>query len=303
MPLPSPSPLAPYDTVDSCLNLVRSKMLDTIGSLAGDILTDAQPFMQEYTNAGWRELQLFLAGLGYSRLKQPFFGWAYPVVANTDPALYTQLTWSAFINTDGTNYAPPYVNVLPQNMILPLRVSERISSLSPVPDGGIGYGEGPYGGPPGYGGAPATISGGGAGTQRFSPMQMAKDELPQTSKGPYNGWWLWETDTLYMPGSIYSMDLRMELAIYLEDFLTSPDETIQWYQRPVPIMRAKTALAYFIADEVVQAREDLAGSFTEKAQQAARQIYNIEVSQKQRVPTQRRPYCGNRGNGYGTQVW
>ena len=268
MPIPSPAPSAPYDTVDSVLNLVRSKMLDTIGSLAGDILTDAQPFMQEYTNAGWRELQLFLATLGYSAFKMPFIGLGYPVVDRTDPALWTSLTWSSFVNASGANYLPPYVAVLPQNMILPLKISERIT----------GY------------------------NCRFQPMGMAKDELPQTRKGPYNGWWLWENNTLYMPGSIYSMDLRMELAIYLPDFETSSDGTILWNQRPVPLMRAKTALAYFICDEVVQAREDLSGSFTAKAQQAARQIYNIEVSQKQRVPTQRGPYCGRRGEGYGMQV-
>ena len=266
MPIPPPSVTSPYDSVDSVLNLVRSKMLDTIGSLAGDILTDAQPFMQEYTNAGWRELQFFLATLGYSAFKVPFFGQAYPVVDSTDPATWTSLSWTQFVNASGAVYAPPTVDVLPQNMILPLRVSERVT----------GY------------------------NSKTQPMEMAKDQLPQTRKGPYNGYWLWENNTLYMPGSIYSMDLRMELAIYMPDFLT--DGVGPWYQKPVPVMRAKTALAYFICDEVVQAREDLAGSFTEKAQQAARQIYNIEVSQKQRVPTQRRPYSGNR-SGYGYGVW
>jgi hypothetical protein len=257
---------APYDTVDSVLNLVRSKMLDTIGSLAGDILTDAQPFMQEYTNAGWRELQFFLATLGHSTFKLPFLGQAYPVVDSTDPATWTTLSWTQFVNASGAVFPVPLIDVLPQNMILPLRVSERVT-----------------------------------GTQsRFYPMAMAKDELPEPRKGPYNGWWLWEGNQLYMPGSIYSMDLRMELAVYLPDFLT--DNVNQWYQQPVPVMRGKTALAYFICDEVVQAREDLAGSFTARAQQAARQIYNIEVSQKQRVPTQRRPYCGNR-QGYGYNVW
>lgn len=266
MPLPPPQPTMPTDTVDSVLNLVRSKMLDTIGSLAGDILQDSQPFMQEYTNAGWRELQFFLATLGYSVFKQPFLGLAYPVVDSVDPALWTSLTWSAFTNCSGTEVAPPYVTVLPQNMILPLRIGERLTGSQ----------------------------------SSFQPMQMAKDYLPEPRKGPYNGWWLWENNTLYMPGSIYSMDLRMELAIYLPDFITQGD--LEWQNQPVPIMRAKTALAYFIADEVVQAREDLSGSFTAKAQQAARQIYNIEVSQKQRVPTQRRPYCGNR-SGYGYGVW
>jgi hypothetical protein len=267
MPIPPPVPTAPYDTVDSVLNLVRSKMLDTIGSLAGDILTDAQPFMQEYTNAGWRELQFFLATLGYSAFKIPFLGLAYPVVDSTDPALYTSLNWSQFINASGTNYAPPVVAVLPQNMILPLKVSERITG---------------------------TLS-------RFSKMEMAKDSLPEVRKGVYNGWWLWENNTLYMPGSIYSMDLKMELAIYLPDFVTTGP--VYWYQQPVPIMRAKTALALYIADEIDKARNEPSGQFKQLAEQAARQIYNIEVSQKQRTPTQRQPFCGRRGDGYGMHVW
>jgi len=266
MPIPPPPVTAPYDSVDQVLNLVRSKMLDTIGSLAGDILTDAQPFMQEFSNAGWRELQFFLATLGHSTFKIPFLGQAYPVVDSTDPSSWTSLSWTQFVNASDAVFAPPTIDVLPQNMILPLRVGERITGSQ----------------------------------SKTQPMEMAKDQLPQTRKGPCNGWWLWENNTLYMPGSIYSMDLRMELAIYLPDFLT--DGTGAWQNKPVPIMRAKTALAYFICDEVVQAREDLAGSFTPKAQQAARQIYNIEVSQKQRVPTQRRPFSGNR-QGYGSQVW
>jgi hypothetical protein len=98
----------------------------------------------------------------------------------------------------------------------------------------------------------------------------------------------------------------MELAIYLPDFLTtgvSPTQTF-WYQQPVPIVRAKTALAYFICDEVIKAREDVSGTYRPEAEQAARQIYNLEVSQKQRVPTQRRPYAGRQGGqGYGYQVW
>src|ERR1700733_17040 len=272
MPIPPPAVTAPFDDVTSVLNLVRTKMLDTIGSLAGDILTSQQPFMQEYTNAGWRELQFFLATLGHSTFKIPFIGEGYPVVDSTDPSSWTTLSWTQFVNASGGVFAPPTVDLLPQNMILPLRVSERVT-----------------------------------GTQsKFYPMQMAKDQLPEPRKGPYNGSWMWENQTLYMPGSIYSMDLRMELAIYLPDFVTtgiSPNQVL-WYQQPVPLMRGKTALAYFICDEVIKAREDASGTFRPQAEQAARQIYNIEVSQKQRVPTQRRPYAGRHGgNGYGYGVW
>ena len=270
MPIPPPPVSAPFDTVDSVLNLVRSKMLDTIGSLAGDILTDAQPFMQEYTNAGWRELQFFLATLGHSPFKMPFLGQGYPVVDETDPATWTSLSWTQFVNASG-GIISTGIDLLPQNMILPLRVSERITGSQ----------------------------------SRFNPMSMAQDQLPMPRKGPYNGWWIWENNVLYMPGSIYSMDLRMELSIYMPDFETAGN--VLWYNQPVPIARAKTALAYFIAAEVDEAREEPAGTFRAAGQQAARQIYNLEVSQKQRVPTQRRPYAGrgggSYGGGYGLETW
>jgi hypothetical protein len=265
MPLIPPPPIsAPTDSVDSVLNLVRSKMLDTIGSLAGDILQDAQPFMQEYSNAGWRELQFFLALMGHSALKMPFLGQAYPVVDSTDPGTWTSLSWTQFVNASGAVF--PVVDVLPQNMILPLWIGERITGSQ----------------------------------SRFNKMGMANDHLPFVQKGPYNTWWLWENQALYMPGSIYSMDLRMELAIYIPDFETVG--SVEWFQQPVP-PRWKTALAYYICDEVVQAREDLAGTFTTKAEEAARRLYNIEVAQKQRTPRQRQPYCGSQRDGYSVRTF
>lgn len=264
--IPPPAVTAPTDTIDSVLNLVRSKMLDTIGSLAGDILQDAQPFMQEFSNAGWRELQFFLATLGHSLFKMPFLGTGYPVVDSTDPGTWTQLSWTQFVNASGAIISSG-IDLLLQNMILPLRVGERITGSQ----------------------------------SKFQPMSMAEDQLPMPRKGPYNGWWQWESQTLYMPGAIYSFDLRMELAVFLPDFVTVGP--VQWYQQPLPLVRGKTALAYFICDEIIKAREDASGTFRPQAENAARQIFNLEVSQKQRVPAQRKPYCGHRGDGYGVGVW
>jgi hypothetical protein len=246
------------------LNSARVRMNDAIQSLAGDILTDAQPFTQEMANDAWRRLQSFLANLGYSRLKKPLALYGLPVVAVTDPAEWTSLTWTGYF--DGTSYWPSFA--FPPDFILPLRVSERIT-----------------------------------GTQsRWCPMEMAKDQLPAIRKGVYNGWWLWENDTLYMPGSVYSMDLRFEYAAFLPDFVTSG--SVQWYQQPVPIMRAKNALSYYICAEAAGARSDMdSDPFIVKAEQEARLIVNQEVSQRQRTPARRRCYGGaNRGNfgfGYG----
>jgi hypothetical protein len=271
MPIPPPPASAPYDTLDSVLNSARVRMNDAIQSIGGDILTDEQPFTQEMANDGWRRLQSFLANLGYTRLKKPLVLYGFPVVASTDPASWTTLDWSFYF--DGVSFwTAPNVGLFPADFILPLRVGERVTGSN----------------------------------SRFAPMAMAKDELPQTRKTAYNGWWLWENDTLYMPGSVYSMDLRFEYAAFLGDFLTSG--SVEWYQQPVPIMRSKNALSYYICAEAAGAREDMdADPFILKAEQEARLIFNQEVSQKQRVPTQRRPYSGSRGGwgngqGYG-EVW
>lgn len=271
MPIPPPAPTLPYDTVDSVLNSVRTRMNDAIQSIGGDIIQDNQPFTQEYANDGWRKLQSFLANLGYARLKKPLLLPAFPVVADLDPASWCTLDWQYYF--DGVSYYTyPAVSVFPPDFILPLRVGERVTGSN----------------------------------SRFSPMAMAKDQLPQNMKTAFNGCWLWENDTLYMPGSLYSMDLRFEYAAFLADFLTVGP--IEWYQQPVPIMRSKNALSYYICAEAAGARDDMDGDpFTLKAEQEARLIFNQEVSQKQRVPTQRRPYSGgNGGGGYfgGTSgVW
>lgn len=240
-------------------------MNDAIQSIGGDILQNTQPFTQEMANMGWRALQEFLANLGFSRSKKPLVLTGFPAIQNagvpSDPATQTQLTWQFYF--DGTSYwYPPNVQVLPQDMIMPLRIWERFTG-SYLP---------------------------------FCPMEMSQDALPDWVKGPSNGMWLWENDTLYMPGATYPYDLRMEYAAFLPDFVTT--DTTPWYEQPVPIMRSEDALSWYICAEAAGPRKDLsAAEFVAKAESAARKIFNREVSMKQRTPASRR--CQS-GHGYRT---
>jgi hypothetical protein len=261
-----PPPLAPYPNLEDILDLTRVKMNDAIASIGGDILTDIQPFTQVMANAGWRALQAFLANMGYSRFKKPLILPGMPIAANHDPASQCQLTWSYYF--DGTSFFyPPDVNVFPQDFILPLRVWERLSNTQ----------------------------------MSFIPMEMAVDRLPDFRKVGFNRFWLWENDTLYLPGSVFSMDLKFEYASFLPNFATSG--TVQWFQQPVPVMRCEAALAFYICAEAAEPRNDLDGApFILKAEQAARLIFNKEVSQKQRRAVSRQSYAGNygrSGGGYG----
>lgn len=262
MPIIPPILSAPYDSVDSILNLTRVRINDAIQSLGGDILTDIQPFTQEMANAGWRTLQEYLANLGYTRSKQEIILTGIPPVTNYDPATQVALTWSNYFN--GTGYdIPPTAPVLPQNMILPLRLWERFSS----------------------------------GNGIFIPMGQAMDGLPTGPKLPCNGCWEWREDGIYMPGATVSTDIRMRYLAYLPDFATQGD--VLWYNQPVPIMRCKNALAYYIAAEAALPRADLdAEAFTQKGDVAARLIFNREVQQKQRTTATRRPYGRRSGSNY-----
>jgi hypothetical protein len=256
-------PAPPYDTFESVLNLTRVRINDAIVSLGGEVLTDNQPFTQEMAWAGWRALQGFLANTGMRRFRKRCILTGFPVVGNLDPSSETLLNWTFFYDGQSYFYPPQYL-VLPQDFILPLEVRERV-----------------------------------AGSNRpFLPMAMAVDgRLQQGRKRPFNSEWNWSDDGLYMPGSTNQMDLEIWYASYLPDPVTMGD--VPWYQQPVPIMRAKNALANYIAAEFAAPRGDMdAATFIDAAEKDATLIFNVEVSMKQRVNVSRKGFSGrHRGAG------
>lgn len=259
--IPPPTATPPYDSVNSVLNGARVRINDAIASLGGDILTNVQPFTQEMTNLAWRKMQEYLANLGYTRCKQEVILPGIPPVTSFDPGSQVFLNWTSYFNGTGTDI-PPATPVLPQDMILPLRMWERQAN----------------------------------GNGNFIPMSQALDGLPSCVKLPCNGYWEWRQDAIYMPGATNVVDLRMRYAGYLSDFLTVGD--VNWYDLPVPIMRCKDSFSYYIAAEAAAPRADLdAQTFSTKAEQAANLIFNREVQQKQRTTATRRPY-GHRFGGY-----
>ncbi len=79
--------------------------------------------------------------------------------------------------------------------------------------------------------------------------------LPKRNRN-YN--WAWDNDRLVFPGSTSVMDMELRYASFLADFadVGSPI-TLNWYDNPVPIMRAQDALAWYIAFEYGAARGDV----------------------------------------------
>jgi len=272
-PLPPPTAVAPYDSLESVLNLARTRLNDAIQAIGGDILTDIQPFTATMTNSAWRKLQTYLANLGYSKYKRKFFGYALPITATFDPALPNSWSWTYYF--DGVSYWGPPASILPSDLICPLRLSERQTGSN----------------------------------SRFVPMRMCPDGLPEYSKKPWNGYFEWKNDMIFIPGSTNSMDFEVEYAAFDADFVTTnnvlgdpttnPATTPS--NMPVPIMRSQSALANYLCIEVVLGRDDIdVNSFMTAAESDARQIMNnSDVKLKQRTPVQRGSYS-NRGR---SRIW
>lgn len=259
--LPTQPAQPPYDTVETVLEVARVRLNDAIVSIGGEILTDTQPFTQTVVLIAWRRLQEYLAELGIVRLTREAILTGVTPVLSLDPATQVFLNWTTYF--DGVNYndAP----ILPQDLLLPLRLWERVTGQN-------------------------------AG---FAPMDNWLDGLPAWGKTACNRIWEWREDSIFLPGALQTMDIRLRYAAYLPDFVTQGKT--QWYNQPVPIARVLDPFAYFICSEMANARGDTDGAaFDQKAQAAAKRVFNREVRMKQRVNIRRIPRsAGSRRGGFG----
>jgi hypothetical protein len=178
IPIP---PAAPYETVEYVLQLARARINDMEQSVAGDLLSDTQPYTVPLLNGGWRRFQDTLANNGIEKLTKEIDLIGLPPVNNPgDPAMQVYMGWAN--SYDGVNtFATP---LLPQDMLLPLRLWERQT----------------------------------ANLMDFIPMEQANDGLP-ASMGhlSWNRYWDWRNDSIWFPGATQSNDLRLRYVAYLPD--------------------------------------------------------------------------------------
>lgn len=259
--LPTQPATAPYDTVETVLQAARVRLNDAIQSIDGEVLTDTAPFTQTIVLLAWRRLQEYLAEMGIVRPQREAILTGVPPVAVLDPAVQVFLNWTNYF--DGMNYWN--VPVLPQDLLLPLRLWERPTGQN----------------------------------ADFAPMDNWLDGLPAWGKASCNRIWEWREDSIFLPGALQTMDIRLRYAAYLPDFVTTAQT--QWYNQPVPIARVLDPFAYFICSEMANARGDVDGAaFDTKAQAAAKRVFNREVRMKQRVNIRRIPRsAGSRRGGFG----
>lgn len=122
----------PLDTLEAVLNTARTRLLDAIASLGGDILTDVNVFTPTVTNAAWRRWQELLVKYGYSGLKGQVLFSNIPASTSNDSAIPVYFNYAGYF--DGTTLHSSFP--LPQDMIAPDvkpgSISERINGITPI---------------------------------------------------------------------------------------------------------------------------------------------------------------------------
>lgn len=274
LPIPPPAnSLAPYDLVNDVLNTARVRLNDALENTyptSGKLLDNNQFFTLQAFNQGYRNLQEFLANLGFTRLRREIILQSIPPVATTDPSAQVYLSWTGYFNgvqTLGPESDPP-APLLPSDLIIPLVLWERRS---------------------------------GSNAEFAGPMSLFIDGLPTPSKHGWNHLWEWREDAIYMPGGTDTMDIRIRYAAYLPDFVNEDGFGVQWYQQQVPIMRCMSALAWFLLAEVCNGRTDIQIDpqiFIGRGEADAKKIYNRESILKQRTNVRRQPRSGRARSGF-----
>ena len=175
----------PLDTLEAVLNTARTRLLDAIASLGGDIFTDVNPFTPTVTNAAWRRWQELLVKYGYSGLKGQILYSNLPASTQSDSSVPCYFTYNGFF--DGTTLQTAFP--LPQDMIAPDTkpgaLSERINGDVIMTD---------LGGP-------------------------ELEGLPVVPLAPWNRIWEWRQDVLVIPGTTNNFDFRIRYFAYYADFV------------------------------------------------------------------------------------
>lgn len=265
----------PYDSANTILSAAKARLneqLPTLAAVSGKLVDNTQAYSQQTFNNAWRQLQNYLANLGWSRVTREIIIVGLPPVQSSDPASQVFINWTNYF--DGLYYWNQ--PILPPDFTYPLKVWERWSGQNlPFPE---------------------------------DPMEMMLEGLPDFGpKQVYNRFCDWREDSLYMPGSLMTTDLRFRYVSFLPDIVDNAPNAGRWFQQPVPIYNCLDALSWYIVFEIAAARlqqgdevdvEGLLG----KAESAAKMIFNRDQRLRQRVTVTRQPLSG-RGRGGGDGYW
>lgn len=263
MPVLAPQGNTPYDTVDICLNFARIIANDAGISIAGDLLSDAQPATLPYLCLAWRELQDALIDNGVEVETKEAILTGFPPNTSQDPADLAYIGYAQ--SFDGqTFWQTP---VLPPDLLVPLELWQRQTG---------------------------TMDG-------FTRVQSANDGLQSGYPLSYINAWEWRGDGIYTNGALLSLDFRIRYSAYFNDFVLNQDGSFPG-QVQIPILRSAPALAYYVVSTFIRGRgadADIRAEITSKGIEAIQKLVNRTARKKQRGNHRRQPYSMGTGSGSG----
>lgn len=260
--IPAASGATPYDTVNTILNTVKTR-LNALNTAKADITITNQPFMQQCFNTAWRKFQADLANMGYIRFIDQVVLTNLAPKTDQDPAVQTKLSWDGYDN--GTVLDPTIF--LPQNLILPMKLWQRVTGQN----------------------------------AEFSNLEQWLDGMYSVPATPYNQCWEWRGDAIYFTGANSALDIQIRYATFIGDFIAANNLPWYEQQVPVSRCLDPLSL-YVCAEVAASRPDlemDTA-AFYAAGLSAAKLIYNRDVRQKQRVNVRRLSRSGRlEGNVYG----
>lgn len=166
----------PYDNCEFVLQMGRAMANDAALSIAGNILSDTQPYVFVLLESAYRFLRKLLTAEGVTTFGRTLVVTGLTPVANpggiADPTIQVQLSYTGYFNGVG-NAANP---ALPPDLLEPLEIWERQTATQ----------------------------------NTWNPLRPASDSINTSQQTATFGEWLWEQDILYLPGATLSNDLKLK---------------------------------------------------------------------------------------------
>ncbi len=261
------------DTANAVLNTARSRVDDLILTPSGqpvgadpgqqltqvggaNLLAELNPDgslclrTQIYFNSAYRKFQKYLANLGYRLMVGHSIIASLPANTNADSGVQTWLSWNGNGLSDGSAFvASP---ALPKLLYAPLAIRERVS-----------------------------------GTVPFGSWMLTAQQglLNVGARAALNRQWEWRQNGIYLPGATGATDLQIRFRSYLPDLVASGSPATPWYYQLIPIPGCLSALAWYIAYEVLVPRigEAASAGCLANAEDEADKIFNDQAFSDQRT--------------------
>ncbi|MDR5729441.1 MAG: hypothetical protein RB191_18665 [Terriglobia bacterium] len=264
----------PYPAIQQVTNLVRSQVQDDMMGLTGTI----------------GEGQIFIDNAAVSVTMMNFFGAALrtmcrkmrtaiapvlifdnvvilgipPLVSPTqgsaapDPSIQVSLGYLGYFN--GLTYNSSFL--LPVNCLMVERLWERVNGSN----------------------------------DDFRPMNQQPQGLPSRYQDVYNLYWEWRQDSIWMPGSIETMDLRMRYQGSIPTLWTTGVDVSQTY---IPIQDCVETLAGFIIQLIgMRQGAKVLPATMEWANDQVNDFLNEQIKRDQGMPYPVYPFGGDDSGGY-----